>query len=214
LAHTKQPSSARPKAGLASRRSGSRPRKTSAKVRLPGNNNRATAQPHQLLTNGVLRPIVDKKWNIESGSLQPKPSGHTQGKGRDALIIRDDVFIPRTRAEAEEFLKQTEKRVQELEKKGDLTADERDFVTLYRDTFGPHHSKAVTPHPTSKAPLSREQVIKNFVETEKALALMRKALAEDKTPLTPADIDDDSWVQDLERRLGRKFAFRSESKPS
>jgi hypothetical protein len=87
-------------------------------------------------------------------------------------------------------------------------------VTLYRDTFGPHDSKAATPHPTSTAPPSREEVIKNFVETEKALVLMRKALAEDKTSLTPADIDDDSWVQDLERRLGRRFAFQSDPKPS
>jgi hypothetical protein len=214
LAHTKQPRSARPKAGLASRPTESRPRKTSARVRLPALNNRAMAQPHHLLTNEVLRPIVGTNWNVELGGLQPEPSDYVYGKGQDALIIHDDVFIPRTRAEAEEFLKQTEKRVQELEKKGNLTADEKDFVTLYRDTFVPYDSKPVTPHSTSTAPLSRQQVVKNFVETEKALALMRKALAEDKTPLTPADIDDDSWVQELERRLDRKFAFRSDPQPS
>jgi hypothetical protein len=168
------------------------------------------------LTNRVLWPIIQRYRNTETGSLPPEPS-NIYGEGRGTPITHDDDFPrPRTRAEAKELLEQSRKLVEQLEKRENLTPDEEEFVFTYRHTFGPHKSAA--PDPAPAAPLSRDQIIKNFIETETTLAWMSKHIDEEyekiKPSLTPADLEDTSWRQDLERRLGRKLRYRSNPKPN
>lgn len=173
-------------------------------IKITGKTRSTTAT--DLLTYALFCLLLKDHKSTLTGSLQPKPSPNVSGKGQDAPIEDDDDFEPpRSVAELLQQHQAIQERVRELVRKAErtqLTRAEREFVLCnIRDEDEPNLPESSFPnyHP----PVSREQHIKEFVETERALADMRKDLNKDKIELTPEEKrESEESRRALERFIG------------
>jgi hypothetical protein len=196
LADSKSPRPEQPGGNVGSQRKLRRSIKVEKPADIKRTNKIRSTTATDFLTYALFCLLLKDHKSTLTGSLQPKPSPNISGKGQGAPIEDDDDFEPpRSVAELLQQHQAIEERVRELVRKAErtqLTRAEREFVLCnIRDEDEPNLPES--SFPKYRPPETREQNIKQFIETERALAPMRQELDNERRkrdkiePLTPKD---------------------------